>query len=94
MLKQNCDLSYLFSHSVKWNYNEFSSITPNLKAQGNNEFVINIKKGKKADTMKFSSDHRADILTECLRYSSLFCDKFASNKVLIENKFVANKLVF
>ena len=73
-------LSYFQS---KWNYNEFSSIVPNLKAQGNNEFLINIKKGKKADTMKFSSDHRADILTECLRYSNLFCEKFATSKVIL-----------
>ncbi len=65
----------------KWPYNEFSGIVPNFKAQGNNEFLINIKKGKKADNMRFSCDHRADILTECLRFSNLFCEKFATNKV-------------
>lgn len=54
---------------------------PNLKAQGNNEFVINIKKGKKVENMRFSSDHRADILTESLRFSHLFADKLVSNKV-------------
>ncbi len=54
---------------------------PNFKAQSNNEFLINIKKGKKADTMRFSSDHRADILTESLRFSHLFCEKFGNNKV-------------
>jgi DnaJ family protein C protein 13 len=64
---------------------------PNLKAQGNNEFLINIKKGKKADTMKFSSDHRADILTECLRFSNLFGEKFATNKVILARNKSKNK---
>jgi len=65
----------------EWSYNEFASIVPNFKAQGNNEFIINIKKNKKTDNMRFSSDHRADILTESLRYSHLFCEKFGTNKV-------------
>jgi len=30
--------------------------------------------------MKFSSDHRADILTESLRFSTSFCEVFAQNK--------------
>ncbi|CAF0754857.1 unnamed protein product [Brachionus calyciflorus] len=70
-----------FENTNQWTYNEFVSIVPNFKAQGNNEFIINIKKGKKLDNMKFSSDHRADILTECLRFSNLFCEKFGSNKI-------------
>jgi DnaJ family protein C protein 13 len=65
----------------QWPYNEFVSIVPNFKAQGNNEFIINIKKGKKTDNMRFSSDYRADILTESLRFSNLFCEKFGSIKV-------------
>jgi hypothetical protein len=66
---------------LKWSYSEFSSIVPNFKAQGNNEFIINIKKAKKVENMKFSSDHRSDILTESLRFSHLFGDKFGTNKV-------------
>lgn len=64
----------------QWSYNEFSGIGPTFKAQGNNEFTINIKKGKKVESMKFSSDHRADILTESLRFSHCFCEVFAQNK--------------
>ncbi len=65
----------------QWNYNEFSGILPCLKSQGNTEFTINIKKGtKKSDQMKFSSDHRADILTESLRFSHSFAEIFAQNK--------------
>ena len=72
----------------QWNYNEFSGILPSIKSsqqqQGNSnsaaEFILNIKKGKKSDQMKFSSDHRADILTESLRFSHNFCEIFAQNK--------------
>lgn len=66
--------------NFKWNYNEFSGILPCFKSQGNTEFTINIKKGKKTDAMKFSSDHRADILTESLRFSHKFNEIFAQNK--------------
>lgn len=51
---------------MQWPYSEFVKIEPNIKAPGNNEFLITMKKGKKTDTMKFSTDHRANILTEAL----------------------------
>ena len=42
-------------------------IEPNIKAPNNYEFIITMKKGaKKTDSMKFSTDHRPDILTEVL----------------------------
>ena len=40
--------------------------------------------------MKFSSDHRADILTESLRFSHLFGDKFGTNKVIIIEIWLKN----
>ena len=36
-------------------------------SQPNNEFIITFKKGKKTDSMRFSSDHRAAIITETMR---------------------------
>ena len=33
----------------------------------NNEFIITFKKGKKTDSMRFSSEHRASIITEAMR---------------------------
>ncbi|KAL5005925.1 hypothetical protein ScPMuIL_017083 [Solemya velum] len=58
----------------QWPYPEFISITPNIKAPTNTEFLITMRKGgKKVDTMRFSTDHRSDVLTEALR----FCDQFA-----------------
>ena len=51
----------------QWPYSEFVSIVPNVKAPANNEFIITMKKGgRKTDSMKFSTDHRADLLTEAL----------------------------
>lgn len=52
---------------MQWPYGEFISIVPNVKGPQNNEFIITMKKGpKKTDTMRFSTDHRADLLTEAL----------------------------
>ncbi|XP_023223609.1 dnaJ homolog subfamily C member 13-like, partial [Centruroides sculpturatus] len=58
----------------QWPYNEFISIAPNLKGQISNEFLITMKKGKKTDTMRFSSDHRPDILTEALKFRHQFAE--------------------
>lgn len=58
----------------QWPYSEFISIAPNLKGQISNEFLITMKKGKKTDTMRFSSDHRPDILTEALRFRHQFAE--------------------
>ncbi|KAL3854398.1 hypothetical protein ACJMK2_013668 [Sinanodonta woodiana] len=54
---------------------EFISIVPNIKAPANNEFLITMKKGpRKTDQMKFSTDHRADLLTEALRFHNQFAE--------------------
>ncbi|XP_023933252.1 dnaJ homolog subfamily C member 13-like [Lingula anatina] len=65
----------------QWPYSEFISITPNIKAPTLNEFLITMKKGpKKTDTMKFSTDHRADVLTEALRFANQFAGKDFQSK--------------
>ncbi|XP_025080789.1 dnaJ homolog subfamily C member 13-like isoform X2 [Pomacea canaliculata] len=59
----------------QWPYSEFVSIVPNVKAPANNEFIITMKKGiKKTDSMKFSTDHRADLLTEALKFRNYFAE--------------------
>lgn len=40
-----------------------------------NEFSITMKKEKKIDTMTFSTEHRAHLMTEALRYRSLFGER-------------------
>ncbi len=55
------------SFFFKWPYEEFISIVPNVKGPQNNEFIITMRKGpKKTDSMRFSTDHRADLLSEAL----------------------------
>lgn len=51
---------------LQWHYPDVVSIAPATKGQGGTEFVLTVRKGKKIDSLKFSSDHRTDILTECL----------------------------
>ena len=66
--RANLELYYF----VQWPYREFVGIIPSVKAPANNEFTITIVKGpKKTDTMKFSTDHRADLLTEALVSGSI-----------------------
>ena len=53
---------------------------PTVKALTGNEFTITMKKNsKKTDTMRFSTDHRADLLTEALRFRHLFAEKLQSS---------------
>ncbi|GAB1606314.1 dnaJ homolog subfamily C member 13-like isoform X2 [Argonauta hians] len=60
----------------RWPYSDFISIVPNNKAPTNNEFSITMRKGqRKVDTMRFSTDHRPDLLTEALRFRKLFAEQ-------------------
>uniref|UniRef100_A0A1I8HXS4 J domain-containing protein n=1 Tax=Macrostomum lignano TaxID=282301 RepID=A0A1I8HXS4_9PLAT len=59
----------------QWLYSDFFNILPNPKG-GPQELIIQMKKvgGNKKDQMKFASDHRADILTEALRFQHQFAE--------------------
>nr|XP_050853264.1 dnaJ homolog subfamily C member 13 isoform X3 [Vespula vulgaris] len=60
----------------KWEYSEFISVQPTNKHQlGSCEFSITMRKERKVDTMKFSSEHRAHLLTEALKYRGQFAEK-------------------
>ncbi|WAR09956.1 DJC13-like protein [Mya arenaria] len=61
----------------KWSYKEFVSITPNVRAPANNEFLISMLKGRKTEQMKFSTDHR-------------FREQFA-DKPFVKKRFNARK---
>ncbi|XP_015924319.1 dnaJ homolog subfamily C member 13 [Parasteatoda tepidariorum] len=63
----------------QWFYSDFINITPTGKGQTGDEFIINMKKGRKIESMKFSSEHRAEILTEALRFRSKFADSTYSS---------------
>ena len=68
---------------LQWPYEDFISITPNIKQPQTNEFLITMRKGKKTDTMRFSTDHRTDVLTEALRFRNRFAEKNMSSKVCV-----------
>ncbi|KAB0803499.1 hypothetical protein PPYR_00469 [Photinus pyralis] len=58
----------------RWAYSDVISITA-LKAT-TNEFQITMKNEKgKCEHMKFSTDHRVDLLTQALRFRPYFCEK-------------------
>ncbi|ETE67442.1 DnaJ-like subfamily C member 13, partial [Ophiophagus hannah] len=56
---------------IQWPYGDICSINPVGKGQGT-EFSLTFRKGsgKKSETLKFSTEHRAELLTEALRYNS------------------------
>ncbi|XP_015609793.1 dnaJ homolog subfamily C member 13 isoform X2 [Cephus cinctus] len=60
----------------KWVYADFISVQPTNKNQaGSHEFSITMRKDRKNDTMKFSSEHRSHLLTEALRFRNQFAEK-------------------
>uniref|UniRef100_A0A6Q2XCL8 J domain-containing protein n=1 Tax=Esox lucius TaxID=8010 RepID=A0A6Q2XCL8_ESOLU len=54
----------------QWPYGDICGITPVGKGQGT-EFNLTFRKGsgKKSETLKFSTEHRTELLTEALRYN-------------------------
>ncbi|GFG28396.1 hypothetical protein Cfor_00863 [Coptotermes formosanus] len=66
-----------FEVTNQWFYSDFISVLPTVRgtSQQNNEFRITFKKDRKNDSMTFSSEHRADLLTEALQFRQLFAEK-------------------
>lgn len=53
----------------KWEYSDFISVQPiNRNHVGSHEFTITVRKERKNETMKFSSEHRPHLLTEAFKY--------------------------
>lgn len=68
----------------KWEYADFISVQPTNRNQlGLCEFSITMKKERKVDTMKFSSEHRSHLLTEALRFRNQFAEK--PKEILVSN---------
>ncbi|CAD6190910.1 unnamed protein product [Caenorhabditis auriculariae] len=63
----------------QWLYEDFLGVKPSPKnAAGDSkqdEFAILVRSKGKKDTMRFSSDHTTDVLTDCLRFNSKFAEK-------------------
>ncbi|XP_012235865.1 dnaJ homolog subfamily C member 13 isoform X2 [Linepithema humile] len=60
----------------RWEYSDFINVQPTNRSQlGSHEFTITVRKDRKNDTMKFSSEHRPHLLTEALKYRNQFNEK-------------------
>ena len=59
----------------QWPYGDICSISPVGKGQGT-EFNLTFRKGsgKKSETLKFSTEHRTELLTEALRFRTDFAE--------------------
>merc|ERR1712142_1344988 len=66
----------------QWPYGDFFGISPSAKTT--NEFMVVIRKaktGKKTESMTFSSDHRADVLSAALKMRTLFAEAKAHKEL-------------
>uniref|UniRef100_A0A1E1W8F1 DnaJ homologue subfamily C GRV2/DNAJC13 N-terminal domain-containing protein n=2 Tax=Pectinophora gossypiella TaxID=13191 RepID=A0A1E1W8F1_PECGO len=61
----------------KWLYSDVITVASakHSNSAANHDFTLVMKKDKKVDTMKFSSEHKCLILTEAFRYRHLFAEK-------------------
>ncbi|GBP27281.1 DnaJ homolog subfamily C member 13 [Eumeta japonica] len=61
----------------RWLYADVVTVATPKQSNSNvnHDFVLVMKKEKKIDTMKFSSEHKCLILTEALKYRQLFAEK-------------------
>ncbi|XP_053322304.1 dnaJ homolog subfamily C member 13 [Spea bombifrons] len=59
----------------QWPYGDICGISPVGKGQGT-EFALTFRKGsgKKSETLKFSTEHRTELLTEALRFRTDFAE--------------------
>ncbi|KAM8967651.1 dnaJ homolog subfamily C member 13 isoform 1-T1 [Pelodytes ibericus] len=59
----------------QWPYGDICAISPVGKGQGT-EFALTFRKGsgKKSETLKFSTEHRTELLTEALRFRTDFSE--------------------
>ncbi|CAH0713170.1 unnamed protein product, partial [Brenthis ino] len=61
----------------KWQYSDVVTLASakHSNSANNHDFTLVMKKDKKVDSMKFSSEHKCLILTEAFKYRHLFAEK-------------------
>lgn len=61
----------------RWPYSDIITLTSSGKqnASTTNEFSLIMRKDRKVDTMKFSSEHKNLVLTEAFKYRHMFAEK-------------------
>jgi len=68
----------------KWDYADVVDVQP--ASSNKTEFTLLLKKDKKCDSLKFSCDFRASLLTKVLSYKHLFADKSRECSVSYRNR--------
>ncbi|CBY21245.1 unnamed protein product [Oikopleura dioica] len=51
-----------------WDWDELNTVSLDSKSRSQSEFLIHIKKKGKIETMKFSSEHRDELMTEAMQF--------------------------
>lgn len=61
----------------KWLYSDVITVASakHSNSAANHDFTLVMKKDKKVDSMKFSSEHKCLILTEAFKYRQCFAEK-------------------
>jgi DnaJ family protein C protein 13 len=61
----------------QWPWTDVVSVIPvqSVIAGGGQEWSMCFRKGKKTDTFKFSTEHRAEVITQALKHHEEFADK-------------------
>ncbi|KAL5285788.1 DNAJC13 family protein [Megaselia abdita] len=64
-----------FDVTNRWSYGDIISIAPSKNSSIPHEFILTLRKEKKVDNIKFSSEYKNDILTSILRFHKDFAEK-------------------
>lgn len=64
-----------FDVTNRWGYSDVVAVAPNKTPSTPHEFILIIKKDRKTDTIKLSSEYRNEILTSILKFYKEFADK-------------------
>lgn len=77
-----------FEITNRWPYSDIASIRRAPDKDKSSRFMITVKKDKnrKNDTMYFSTENRAELLTTASKYSHLFIEKAHESPVRVEKR--------
>lgn len=64
-----------FEITNKWIWSDVIGIAPNKQPNALHEFTLIVKKDRKSDTIKLSSEFRNDIITSVLKYHKEFAER-------------------
>lgn len=81
-----------FDITNRWSYADVIAVAPTKTTNTPHEFQLIVRKDRKTDTIKLSSEYRSDILTSMLRFFKEFGDKSKGIQVKVL-KYTTNKFL-